>query len=120
MSVGRLCLGRDTALSCQFFSDPKTTLSFYLFIYFWLGFELRALSSQSKRSTASATPPAHFALTILEMESLALLAQPGLEPASQVPRITGVSHRCPAILLFFKSPTSLLGMIVLPASYSRG
>jgi hypothetical protein len=53
--------------------DP--CLFIYLFIYLFLvgpGFELRA----------SSTPPVHFALVILEMQSRELLAQAGLNPRS--------------------------------------
>jgi hypothetical protein len=43
--------------------------TFYGFIYLLveLGSELRALSLQSRRSTAWVTPPVYFALIILEM-----------------------------------------------------
>jgi hypothetical protein len=44
------------------------------------GFELRALSLQSRCSTA--IPPVHFALVILEMGSLELFALTGLETLS--------------------------------------
>jgi hypothetical protein len=44
-----------------------------------LGFELRTSSFQI-RHTARATPPAHFVLVILEMDSHQLFAQVGSEP----------------------------------------
>jgi hypothetical protein len=44
-----------------------------------VGFELRASCLQSGCSTTCATPPVHFALVILEMESLELFAQADLE-----------------------------------------
>jgi hypothetical protein len=48
---------------------------YYLFIYFvGLVFELRASHLQSSCSTSLATPPVHFALVILEMESQDLFA----------------------------------------------
>jgi hypothetical protein len=63
-----------------------------------LGFELRALSLQSRHSTAWATPPVHFALVILKMGSCELFP-PGwpqitilLISASQVAKIAGRSH----------------------------
>jgi hypothetical protein len=40
------------------------------FFFGGTGFELRASCLQRMRSTASATPPAHFGLVILEMGSL--------------------------------------------------
>jgi hypothetical protein len=69
-----------------------------LFILVGLGFELRALSLQSRHSTAWATPLVHFALLILEMRGLvnyfprlaSTLHPPDLSLSA---RITGVSHR---------------------------
>jgi hypothetical protein len=71
-----------------------------------MGFELRALSLQS-RSTIWATPPVHFALVILEMGVLQTICLDWpwtvilLISASQVARITGVSHWCPAWIELF-------------------
>jgi hypothetical protein len=45
-----------------------------------LGFELRALSLQSRRSTTQTTFPVHFALVILEMHPHELFTQADLEP----------------------------------------
>jgi hypothetical protein len=55
-------------------------LRFFLFLV-GLGFELRASHLQSSCSTASATPPVHFALVILEM---------GL--VNSLPRLTSNLH----------------------------
>jgi hypothetical protein len=63
-----------------------------------LGFELRALYLKSRRSTTLATPPVHFALIILEMGVWRIICpcwpqtSIPLISASQVARITGVSH----------------------------
>jgi hypothetical protein len=51
-----------------------------LFLSVGLGFELRVSNLQSSCSSASATHPTHFALVILEMESLKLFAQVTLKP----------------------------------------
>jgi hypothetical protein len=43
-----------------------------LFVFGGLEFELKASHLQSRRSTASSTPPVHFAVVILEMGSCKL------------------------------------------------
>jgi hypothetical protein len=69
------------------------------FLNFFVGleFEFRALGLQSKRSTAWATPPVHFALVVLEMGVSGTIYL-GWSPtpilpisASQVAKITGMS-----------------------------
>jgi hypothetical protein len=68
--------------------------SFFFFFFFvsiityflvGLGFELRTWCLQNRHSTARATPPAHFALLILEMGSQELFAWAGLKPQSSRP-----------------------------------
>jgi hypothetical protein len=51
----------------------------YIFC-FWVGleFEFRASHLQSRHSTAWDTPPVHFPLVILEIESCKLFTQAGL------------------------------------------
>jgi hypothetical protein len=54
-----------------------------------LGFKLRTSWLQNKSSTTWTSPPVHFALVILKMESLELFAQAGFKPRpswSQSPR----------------------------------
>jgi hypothetical protein len=53
----------------------------FLLLLMELGFELRALCLQSRYSITWATPPVHFALVILEMESCELFALASLEPS---------------------------------------
>jgi hypothetical protein len=71
------------------------------FFFLSLRVDLRTLSLQSRLSTTWATPQVHFALVILEMGVSNYL--PGLAlnlsrpvSASQVARVTGVSHLQPA------------------------
>jgi hypothetical protein len=85
-------LHSHTAVRAAFFS-----LSF-CFCFEGLGFELRASRLQSRCCTTWATPPVHFALVLLEMgvSWTIFLGWPQTEIlpilASQVARITGVSH----------------------------
>jgi hypothetical protein len=74
-----------------------TVLFFGFFFWCSWGFELRTPHLQSRCSTASATPPVHFALVIFEIGSGTIC--PGwprtmilLICASEVVRITGVSQ----------------------------
>jgi hypothetical protein len=80
-------------------------LFFLLFLCFCLvlvglGFELRALSLQSRCFTTWATPPVHFALVILEMGVLSTSCPSWLQTTilpisdSQIAKITGVSYQC--------------------------
>jgi hypothetical protein len=69
------------------------------FLLLRLEFELRALCLQSRHSTTWLTPTVHFALDILEMGVLRTIC-PGYPwtmilwvSASQVDRITGMSHQ---------------------------
>jgi hypothetical protein len=82
-------------------------LWFLFFFFFWLRleFELRALLYH--HSTAWATPPVQFALIIFGDGILGTIC-PGLPrtvtlpiSTSQVARITGVSHQCPAAHFFY-------------------
>jgi hypothetical protein len=71
-----------------------------------LGFELRASHLQSRHCIAGATPPVHFALVILErvvLQTICLDWPPTailLTSASQVARITDVSHQHLALVVF--------------------
>jgi hypothetical protein len=81
----------------------KTSNSIFFLVR--LRFEFGALHLQSRHSTAWATSPAHFALAILEMMSQTIcLSWPQtmilLISASQIARITGMSHPCLANSIF--------------------
>jgi hypothetical protein len=67
------------------------TLFFFFFPFVELGFELRPLHLQRRRSTAWATPPVRFALAnyFLGLASAEILRI----SASHVARVTGMSHR---------------------------
>jgi hypothetical protein len=54
--------------------DSISILAFLKIFFVGLGFELRTSCLQSSHCIAGATPPAHFALVILEMRSPELLA----------------------------------------------
>jgi hypothetical protein len=75
-----------------------TARTYFCFHGVGLGFELRALHLQSRCSTSWETPIGHFALIVLEMGVLRTicLGWPPtvilLIPASQVARITSMSH----------------------------
>jgi hypothetical protein len=82
--------------SCLFF--------FFLVI---VGFKLGAMCLQSRHSTTWAKPPVHFALITLEMWVWTIcLGWPVTEifliSASQVARITEMSHQCPADSPFYR------------------
>jgi hypothetical protein len=57
------------------------SVMFYSFFFFLAGleFELKTWLLQNSCSAASATPPVHFALVILEMGSCELFPQAGLK-----------------------------------------
>jgi hypothetical protein len=112
-------------MSCFDFPDYQKNFSLLLFyccsLAFWkshlckilvllvcgkeLGLDLRASLLQSRRSTAQATPLVHFALAILEMKSLKVLAFSSLEAflAPQVARISCVNHRHSASCIFLRT-----------------
>jgi hypothetical protein len=78
--------------------SPPYILSFFFFFWWGWNFELRALCLQSSHSYPWATPSVHFALVILEdgvswticpYWPLTMILQIS---ASQVARITGMSH----------------------------
>jgi hypothetical protein len=103
------------------FLPGLSQLSFWsLFLSFLvLGFELRALHLQSRCLTAWATPPLHFALVILEVESLELFAWAGLKPwssQSQAAKTIGVKHWHQALLGFFLL-VLLISMIDRPSCW---
>jgi hypothetical protein len=87
----------------------KSAFIYFVFFFFCLGlgFELRASQLQSRCSTAGATPPVRFALVILEMRvsRTICLSWPRtiILPisASQVARITGVSHQLLVTCFYF-------------------
>jgi hypothetical protein len=93
-------LFRDRVRTCSLL-PPKNESAYscrvFFFFFVGLGFEFRALCSQSRHSTAYATPPVHFALVILMM-GVSWTTFLGLEfvilliSVSQVSRITGASH----------------------------
>jgi hypothetical protein len=64
-----------------FFMRLSHRLSFHSFVFpsVGLGFELRALNLRSRHSTPWVTPPVHFALVILEMETDKLFVLPFLK-----------------------------------------
>jgi hypothetical protein len=75
----------------------------FLLLLLGLGLELRASHLQSQHPTTWATPPVHFALFILEMGGIMKgWHQTSIVPisASQVARITGVSHWHSALFHF--------------------
>jgi hypothetical protein len=55
-----------------------------IFFLVGLGFELRVLGLKAGALKAGTLPPVHFALVILEIWSLKLFAQAGLEPCSSL------------------------------------
>jgi hypothetical protein len=79
---------------------------FFLSFFFLVGLEfgLRASFLQSRFSITWVTPPVHCAVIILEMEILWTIylgwTWTVILPASQVARITGVSHWCLGCLFF--------------------
>jgi hypothetical protein len=85
-------------------SPPLVCRNVTFFFFHGLGFELRTLWLQSRYSTTWTTSPVHFSLVVLEMGSHKLFAWTGLQPlpssASQVSRITSVSHWWPATCPF--------------------
>jgi hypothetical protein len=80
----------------------------FKYLNFWGGGELglRAYSLEKQTLYSRATPPVHFVLVILEMKVSQTLCpgwpQTSILPisASQVARITGTSHQCPAVTEF--------------------
>jgi hypothetical protein len=88
--------------------NDKQDRIIYLFILVRLVFELRVLHLQSRHSAACTTPPANFALVILEMGVSGTISLGWshttilLISASQITRITGISHWCLLKMEFLK------------------
>jgi hypothetical protein len=85
-----------------------------LFIFFFLVVWTQGLTLLGPHYTTRATPPALLHIGYFRDRSLQLFPQAGFElwsswvSASQVTRITGVSHWCPASVWFFPSFCPLL------------
>jgi hypothetical protein len=104
----------DTFCSLSFTNLPASLFAFSFF--FWWDWGLNSVLH--KYPSAWATPPAHFALLILEMRCCKLFSRSGLEPwSSQVARITGVSHWCQDVYFFaWLAPVSPLYLCFIAPS----